>query len=85
MKIKFNPTIELKALDKIMLRRMHEMCEQLVYIMSQHTITEEASMILADTGEILITEKELYTAMYTIENFRELFEDTDEIKVDFIG
>lgn len=63
MRVKTNPTLEMTPRDIVAINRVWHMCGNLIYVINNATMTEDACIICADNGEVFVTKKEIY-AMY---------------------
>ena len=63
MNIKVNPIIEFASMDRIIMKKTCNLCEELVMVLASHTVTDDAHIACADNGEVFVTEKELYEVL----------------------
>lgn len=75
MKVKLNPIIDMDANDMITIRKARRICGELLEAMAVATITDEAHIACADNGEVLATEKELYTVFGVLDTMDRIFSE----------
>ena len=66
MKLNVNPTLEFASIDRKIMKRTYDICEELVGMLAMYTITDDACIACADNGEVFVTEKELYEVLDVI-------------------
>lgn len=94
MKVTFNPIIDMDMNDMITIREAKRICDELIEILAMHTETDYAHIACADSGEVLVTEKELFTMFDALKNMDRIFTEAPsaydgsghkELAVTFIG
>ena len=94
MKVKTNPIIDIEHEDMVSIRKTIRLCDELLGAVSCMTISDEAAIICADNGEVLVTEKELYTVMDVLTTMDRIFNEAPsaydgsghkELAVEFIN
>ena len=75
MTVKVNPMIEIELGDIVTVRNARRICNELIEALSCMTVSEEADIICADDGEVLVTEKELYTMVAVFDTMDRIFEE----------
>lgn len=75
MRIKTNPIIDIECNDIVTLRKAKRLCNEFIDVITQHTISDDGCIVCADNGEVLITEKELYTVYDVLTRLQINFED----------
>ena len=66
MTVKCNPILDFKTVDRMVMKKTCNLCEELIGALAAYTITDDACIICADNGEIFVTEKELYEVIDVI-------------------
>ena len=94
MNIKVNPMLEFSSMDRTVMKKTCNLCEELIMVLASYTVTDDAHIACADNGEVFVTEKELYEVLDVIGRMVRI---TDEapcesdgvvkkvLAVDFIG
>lgn len=94
MRVKTNPIIDIEHEDRVSIRKTMRLCNELMGALACMTISDEAAIICADSGEVLVTEKELYHMVDVLETMDRIFNEAPstydgsghkELAVDFIN
>lgn len=94
MIIKTNPIIDVNMEDRIAISKTIRICNELIESLAYMTITDEAHIMCADNGEVLVTEKELYSIVDVLDTMGRIFNEAPsaidgsghkELAVEFIG
>lgn len=75
MRVTTNPIIDIEHDDIVTLRKAKRLCNEFIDVITQHTISDDGCITCADNGEVLITEKELYTVYDVLTRLQIIFED----------
>lgn len=75
MRIKTNPMLEMTLKDIVAINRVWHMCGNLIYVINDTTMTEDACIICADNGEVFATKKEIYAIYDTLETMYRIMTD----------
>lgn len=66
MTVKCNPILDFKTVDRVVMKKTCALCEELIGALAAYTITDDACITCADSGEVFVTEKELYEVIDVI-------------------
>lgn len=89
-----NPIIDMDIDDMTAIRKTKRICNELIEVLAMHTETDYAYIACADSGEVLVTEKELFTMFDVLKNMDKIFTETPsacdgsghkELAVKFLG
>ena len=75
MKINVNPMLEMEVNDAVTIRKMTRICNELIGALACMTETDEAYISCADNGEIIVTEKELYSMHNVLTTLETIFDE----------
>lgn len=75
MKVNVNPMLEMEVNDVIAIRKVIRMCNELIGACASMTMTDEAYIACADNGEIIATEKELYSMENVLVTLNRIFDE----------
>jgi hypothetical protein len=75
MRIETNPIINIDTEERYAIAKTIRICDELIDALARMTISDEAFISCADNGEVLITEKELYTMYHVLTNMDRIFND----------
>ena len=95
MNVKLNPIIDMDIDDMIAIRETKRICKELFETIAATTaITDNAHIVCADNGEVLVTEKELCAMFGILDTIDRIFNEAPsaydgsghkELAVKFIG
>lgn len=75
MKINVNPMLEIEVNDAVAIRKVIRMCNELIGACASMTMTDEAYIACADNGEVIATEKELYSMESVLVTLDRIFDE----------
>ena len=75
MKVNVNPMLEIEVNDAVAIRKVIRMCNELIGACASMTMTDEAYIACADNGEIIATEKELYSMENVLVTLDRIFDE----------
>lgn len=75
MKVNVNPMLEMEVNDAVAIRKVIRMCNELIGACASMTMTDEAYIACADNGEIIATEKELYSMENVLVTLNRIFDE----------
>jgi hypothetical protein len=75
MKVNVNPMLEIEVNDAVAIRKVIRMCHELMGACASMTMTDDAYIACADNGEIIATEKELYSMTSVLVTLDRIFDE----------
>ena len=75
MKVNVNPMLEIEVNDTVAIRKVIRMCNELISACAYMTMTDDAYIACADNGEIIATEKELYSMESVLVTLDRIFDE----------
>lgn len=75
MKINVNPMLEIEVDDAVAIRKVIRMCKELIGACTYMTMTDDAYIACADNGEVIVTEKELYSMVDALITLDKIFDE----------
>lgn len=75
MKINVNPMLEIEVDDAVAIRKVIRMCKELIGACTDMTMTDDAYIACADNGEVIVTEKELYSIESVLVTLDRIFDE----------
>ena len=75
MKVNVNPMLEMEVNDAVAIRKVIRMCNELISACAYMTMTDEAYIACADNGEVIATEKELYSMESVLVTLDRIFDE----------
>lgn len=75
MKVNVNPMLEIEVNDAVAVRKVIRMCNELIGACASMTMTDEAYIACADNGEVIVTEKELYSMINVLATLDRIFDE----------
>ena len=75
MKVNVNPMLEIEVNDAVAVRKVIRMCNELISACASMTMTDEAYIACADNGEVIVTEKELYSMINVLTTLDRIFDE----------
>ena len=75
MRVKTNPIIDIDTEERYAIAKTIRICDELIDALACMTISDEAFISCADNGEVLVTEKELYTMYHVLNTMDKIFNE----------
>jgi hypothetical protein len=75
MRVKTNPIIDMDVNDMVTIKKAIRIFDELIEACAVMTVSDEAEIICADNGEVLVTERELYNVVSVLATFDGIFEE----------
>ena len=78
MNIKMNPMLNFNRIDMRAVSRTRVICDRLMEALAHYTMTEDACIVCADNGEVLITEREIFEMLDVLNRMERIMEEAPQ-------